>query len=58
MIWGIWEYTVWYNKLMLDFYKTLEADQVIKFILEKFITFFDGFNYKKFLCFNKLLKFD
>ncbi|EOR19890.1 hypothetical protein A500_19624 [Clostridium sartagoforme AAU1] len=31
---------------MLDFYETLEADEVIKFILEKCITFFHGFNYK------------
>ena len=41
-------YKVEYNKLMLDFYETLEADEVIKFILEKCITFFDGFNYKKY----------
>lgn len=37
-----------YNKLMLDFYETLEADEVIKFILDKCITFFDEFNYKKY----------
>ena len=42
------ELLVEYNKLMLDFYETLEADEVIKFILEKCITFFDGFNYKKY----------
>ena len=41
-------YKVEYNKLMLDFYETLEADEVIKFILEKCIMFFDGFNYKKY----------
>jgi len=37
-----------YNTLMLNFYETLEADEVIKFFLEKCITFFDGFNYKNY----------
>ena len=41
-------YKIEYNKLMLDFYETLEADEVIKFMLDKCITFFDGFNYKKY----------
>ena len=35
-----------YNSLMLEFYETLEADNIIKFLLEKCITFFDGLNYK------------
>ncbi|HBG0411852.1 TPA: hypothetical protein KPE20_004522, partial [Clostridioides difficile] len=37
-----------YNTLMLNFYETLEADEVIKFLLEKCITFFDGYNYKSY----------
>ena len=36
-------YKVEYNKLMLDFYETLEADEVIKVYIRK-ETFFDGFN--------------
>lgn len=41
-------YKVEYNKLMLDFYETLEADKVIEFLTEKCITFFDKFDYKKY----------
>lgn len=37
-----------YNKLMLDFYETLEADEVIAFLIERCITVFDEFNYKKY----------
>lgn len=35
-----------YNTLMLEFYETLKADNIIKFLLEKCITFFDEYNYK------------
>lgn len=38
-----------YNKLILDFYETLEADNVIEFIVKNCITFFDGYNYKKYI---------
>ena len=41
-------YKVEYNKLMLDFYETLEADKVIEFLTEKCITFFDKFDYKNY----------
>ena len=36
-----------YNELMLNFYETLEADDVIEFILTKCITYFDGNKYIK-----------
>lgn len=31
---------------MLNFYEILEGDEVIKFLLEKCIIFFDEYNYK------------
>ncbi|CEK34613.1 Fic/Doc-related protein [[Clostridium] sordellii] len=40
------EYKKEYDSLMIQFCNTLEADNIIKFLLEKCITFFDGLNYK------------
>ncbi|MGL6105111.1 Fic family protein [Romboutsia sp.] len=35
-----------YNTLMLEFYETLNADSIIKFLVEKCVTYFSGYNYK------------
>lgn len=41
-------YKIEYNQLMLEFYETLVADDIIEFLLENCITFFDEFNFKKY----------
>lgn len=35
-----------YNTLMLEFYETMNADKVIKFLVEKCVIYFSGYNYK------------
>lgn len=42
-----------YNTLMLEFYETLNADNIIKFLVEKCITYFSGYNYQ---TYNEIIK--
>lgn len=42
-----------YNTLMLEFYETLNADNIIKFLVEKCITYFSGYNYQ---TYNQIIK--